>query len=113
VCVWKGCKCIREVAAHAKGPATSRPDGKAAFGGLRCLVLQPGNKTLLSGGADGCVCPVTALALHPRMGDSTPFTNGTAINCGHQDVCGEAGGQKALDVAVATKKIKMCSYHPA
>jgi microtubule-associated protein-like 6 len=53
LCSWQGGKCSRQVPGHAAGPVAPRPDGTPAYGGVRCLVLQPGLRTLLSGGADG------------------------------------------------------------
>ena len=50
---WRGCKWLREQAAHGRGPPSRRPDGTESHSGVRCLVLQAGHKHLLSGGADG------------------------------------------------------------
>jgi WD40 repeat protein len=53
--VWVDGLLMRCVEAHHKGPQVIMPDGACTFMGVRCLKLRADRKTVLSGGADGCV----------------------------------------------------------
>jgi WD40 repeat protein len=55
VLTWKRDVITAQVQAHNLGAQVSRFDGPPGYHGVRCMVLKPDRKTLLTGGADGFV----------------------------------------------------------
>ena len=53
--LWRDGKALAAVAAHEQGSPVTQPNGLPSFGGVRALVLRRDKRTLLSGGADGCI----------------------------------------------------------